>query len=42
MCREFVDEIVTLLSKAGKGFHRKGGNFKAALVEGHVSWTSVQ
>ena len=41
MCRKFVDEFVTLLSQAAKAFHRKGGKFKAALVKGHVSWTSV-
>ena len=37
----FVDELVSLLSKAAKAFQRKGGKFKAALVEGHVSWASV-
>ena len=38
---ELVDEVVTLLSKAAKAFHRYGGKFKAALVKGHVSRTSV-
>lgn len=41
MSRQFVDEIVPLLSKPAKYIHHEGDKFEAALFKGYLSQTSV-
>ena len=40
-CGHLVDQVAAFLSEAPKAFHREGGEFIAALVEGHLSRSSV-
>ena len=40
-CSQLVDQVVASLSEAPKAFHRECGEFIAALVEGHLFWSSV-
>ena len=39
--RYLINQIAAFLSEASKAFHREGGEFVAALVEGHLPRTSV-
>ena len=34
-CRYMINQIAAILSEAPKDLHREGGEFVAALVEGH-------